>query len=251
MVLDFIDRPVTVNYSVYPDRPIVGGFLHDTESLGPLRVDQSLGSWHWLIDRDGTIYCDVSEENAAWGVFATGHTSESIAKTRWYPPWLFRCPDSGVSDANYSGIHIEVVSHQQYRDQGVPFTDAQYESLALLIPDIHSRHSSIPWTGHGQVQTDRSDPVGLDWTRAGFGPFEMNWGYPWLGSPPEDDEEAMLTPDERDALQMLRDLSWNRESIERAVNRVGRAREIGQTVLHTKRVPATIKPLAAEMAAWD
>src|SRR4051812_5955174 len=84
VMFDFIDRDVTAHYSVYPNRPITGIVIHDSESAGPLRVDQSQGSWHWLIEHneDGTLYCDVSEEHAAWGVFATGHSAASIAKTK-------------------------------------------------------------------------------------------------------------------------------------------------------------------------
>jgi hypothetical protein len=165
VTLTFIDRDVTANYSVYPNRPVTGIFIHDSESAGPLRVDQSQGSWHWLIehDEDGTLYCDVSEEHAAWGVFATGQSAESIAKTKWRPPWLVRCPDDGVSDANYCGIHIELVSYQGYRDAGIPYTRGQYVTLVDLVRDIFSRHGELPIVGHVQVQTDRSDPVQFNW----------------------------------------------------------------------------------------
>jgi outer membrane murein-binding lipoprotein Lpp len=165
MTLTFIDRPVTAHYSVYPNRPITGIVLHDSESAGPLRVDQSQGSWHWLIDHDedGTLYCDVSEAHAAWGVFATGHSAESLAKTKWRPPWLVRCPDDSVSDANYCAIHIEMVSYQGYRDAGIPYTRGQYMTLAALIRDIFARRGVLPIVGHGQVQTDRSDPVQFNW----------------------------------------------------------------------------------------
>jgi hypothetical protein len=165
VTLTYIDRPVEMHYSVYPNRPVTGIVIHDSESSGPLRVDQSQGSWHWLIDHDeeGTLYCDVSEEHAAWGVFATGHSAESLAKTKWRPPWLVRCPDDGVSDANYCAIHIELVSYQGYRDAGTPYTRGQYVTLAALIRDIFSRHGVLPIVGHGQVQTDRSDPVQFNW----------------------------------------------------------------------------------------
>jgi hypothetical protein len=165
MTLAFIDRDVTAHYSIYPNRPVTGIVIHDSESAGALRVDQSQGSWQWLIDHDedGTLYCDVSEEHAAWGVFATGHSAESIAKTKWRPPWLVRCPDDGVSDANYCAIHIELVSYQGYRDAGIPYTRGQYVTLVALIRDIFSRHGVLPIVGHGQVQTDRSDPVQFNW----------------------------------------------------------------------------------------
>jgi hypothetical protein len=170
MTLTYIDRPVTMHYSVYPHRPVTGIVIHDSESAGPLRVDQSQGSWQWLIDHDedGTLYCDVSEEHAAWGVFATGQSAESIAKTKWRPPWLVRCPDDGVSDANYCAIHIELVSYQGYRDAGIPYTPGQYVTLRALLSDLYERYGELPIVFHRDVQTDRGDPVRFDAERAGL-----------------------------------------------------------------------------------
>lgn len=170
-----IDRLVSVNYSTAPNRPIVGLVLHDTESGGPLTVAQSLGSWHWLIDRDGTCYSDVSEQNIAWHVRACD---------RWRPQWMIAAPKQQFSDANYSCLGIELVSNLAYRQAGVPFTDDQYASLKDLLHNLFQRYGSLPTVGHGQLQLDRSDPVDFDWTRAGFGPFEGGWGYRWQESAP-------------------------------------------------------------------
>jgi hypothetical protein len=214
MTLTYIDRPVTVNYSVYPNRPVTGIVIHDSESAGPLRVDQSQGSWHWLIahDEDGTLYCDVSEEHAAWGVFATGHSAESIAKTKWRPPWLVRCPDDGVSDANYCAIHIELVSYQGYRDAGIPYTRGQYVTLVDLIRDIFSRHGILPIVGHVQVQTDRSDPVQFNWEAF----------YRLLAeTAEEDDDMAKLSDDQRAILEKMAGLNANSGSIDSWVSELG------------------------------
>jgi hypothetical protein len=214
MTLTFIDRPVTAHYSVYPHRPVTGIFLHNTESAGPLRVDQSQGSWQWLIDHDedGTLYCDVSEEHAAWGVFATGHSAESIAKTKWRPPWLVRCPDDGVSDANYCAIHIELVSYQGYRDAGIPYTRGQYVTLVDLIRDIFSRHGVLPIVGHGQVQTDRSDPVQFNWDAFHRLLAETS---------EEDDDMAKLSDDQRAILEKMAGLNANSGSIDSWVSELG------------------------------
>ena len=63
---------------------------------------------------------------------------------------------------------------------------------------------------------------------------------------PEEDEMA-LTQEEREALEMLRALSWNRGSIELAIGKLGRAAEIGRTIKATKKIPRAIKPLAEEL----
>jgi hypothetical protein len=243
MALDFIDRPVD---SIVPlpytrpafARPRKGIVLHHTGVSFDPTVRRE-GSWAWLVGKN-TLYRDVFEDDIAHHVAATD---------RWLPPWVEPSPYA-VSDVNWCTIGVEITYAPQNGE--VP-NDFQYTTLRALLADIFERYGVLPVVGHGQLQLDKwpTEPHGLDWARLGFGPFETNWGYPWLGTPPEDDEEAMLTPDERDALQMLRDLSWNRASIETAINRVGRAREVGQTILRTKRVPAIIKPLAAEMASWD
>lgn len=218
MTLTYIDRPVTTHYSVYANRPITGIVLHNTESAGPLRVDQSQGSWQWLIDHDedGTLYCDVSEEHAAWGVFATGQSAESIAKTKWRPPWLVRCPDDGVSDANYCGIHIELVSYQGYRDAGIPYTSGQYTTLRALLSDLYERYGALPIVFHRDVQTDRGDPVQLDAERAGLA-RDTSDGYFFRA---ETDDMA-LTDDQRAILEKMAGLNANSGSIESWLNEIG------------------------------
>jgi hypothetical protein len=219
MTLTYIDRPVTINYSVYPNRPVTGIVIHDSESAGPLRVDQSQGSWHWLIehDEDSTLYCDVSEEHAAWGVFATGHSAESIAKTKWRPPWLVRCPDGGVSDANYCAIHIELVSYQGYRDAGIPYTDGQYATLRALLSDLYGRCGELPIVFHRDVQTDRGDPVQFDAERAGLVRDTGN-GYFFRA---ETDDMAKLSEDQRAILDKMTRLNANSGSIDSWLSELG------------------------------
>jgi hypothetical protein len=218
MTLTYIDRPVTMHYSVYPNRPVKGIVLHNTESAGPLRVDQSQGSWQWLIDHDedGTLYCDVSEEHAAWGVFATGHSAASIAKTKWRPPWLVRCPDDGVSDANYCAIHIELVSYQGYRDAGVPYTSGQYATLRALLSDLYERYGELPIVFHRDVQTDRGDPVQFDAERAGL---VRNTSDGYIFRAKEDD--MALTEDQRIILSRMAELNANSGSIDAWMSEIG------------------------------
>lgn len=186
--MDYISRPYT-HSTVYKKRPIVGVVWHDTEGTTPLTTFQSGGSWHWLIDRDGTLYRDVVEGRAAWHVQATGHTAESVALTRWRPPWLIVCPDGRVSDANYCCIGIEMVSAAVFRAQGVPFTEAQYATARVLTVDIEERYGRLWHVGHGLLQTDRTDPVQYDWARAGMVWSDDGYGYRYT---PEENPMAIL-----------------------------------------------------------
>jgi hypothetical protein len=160
-MLSFRDRDVPLNASTQVSggrRPIKAVVLHDTEGSSPIEARRG-ASWHWLIDRDGTIYRDVSEENCAHHVASTDE---------WRPPWVVPSPVP-VSDVNFCAIGIELVSNQDFRNAGEPYTQAQYDSLRALAQDIESRHGPLPWVGHGQLQLDRTDPVAFDWARAGFG----------------------------------------------------------------------------------
>lgn len=203
----FIDRHVNLHFTRYPGRPIVGGVLHDTEGATSLTVAQSLGSWHWLIGRDGLLYRDVAESHAAWHVYATGHSADSLAHTRWRPPWLIVCPDGGVSDTNYCTVGIELVSDATARVAGEPYTDAQYATLRALVTDIEAQHGALPWVGHGELQTDRTDPVQFDWERAGFGP-RGPMGRAFIAGAPAAGEPTMptLTPAE---LVQVAQLVWD------------------------------------------
>jgi hypothetical protein len=158
MALEFVDRPA-VHSTWYPDRPIRGVTLHDTEGSSDLTTHQSAGGWHWLVGRAGTIYRDCSESQAAWHV---------LKADRWRPGWLVPSPDGLVSDANYCTIGIEITSGPLHRAAGEPYTDAQYGALRALLADIYQRHGQLPVVFHGDLQSDRSDPVQFDPVRAGL-----------------------------------------------------------------------------------
>lgn len=134
-------------------RPVSGVVLHSTETDGYVEP-HAAGSWHYLIDRDGTCYRFVDEADVAWHVRACD---------RWWPAWLPRSSPWAVSPANAHTVGVELVSSQRWRNQGRPYTQQQYRTLQALLLDLRSRYGGLPVVGHGHVQADRSDPVWLDW----------------------------------------------------------------------------------------
>jgi hypothetical protein len=134
-------------------RPISGVVLHDTEADAYVEPHAE-GSWHYEVDRQGTVYRFVDEADVAWHVRATD---------RWHPLWLPRSSPWEVSPANAHTVGIELVSSQKWRNQGRPYTAAQYRSLQALLLDLRTRYGGLPVVGHGHLQADRSDPVWLDW----------------------------------------------------------------------------------------
>ena len=134
-------------------RPVSGIVLHDTETDGPVECAPN-GSWHYQILRSGTVWRHVDEADVAWHVRACD---------RWWPAWLPRTSPWDVSPANAHTVGIELVSSQKWRDQGTPYTRAQYRALQELLLDLRSRYGGLPVVGHGHLQADRSDPAWLDW----------------------------------------------------------------------------------------
>ena len=139
-------------------RAVAGIFVHDTEapSADAFAAPHPDGSWHLEIDRQGRRHRFVADADVAWTVRACD---------RWHPYWLPDTRPWGASPANCWGLHVELTSNQKFRDQGRPYTDAQYAELRRVVADWRALYGPLPVVGHGMVQADRTDPVYLDWGR--------------------------------------------------------------------------------------
>jgi len=122
-------------------------------ALHVLQTENSGGpvSSHYLIGDDGHLYQLVSEQSRAW------HAGGS----RW----------AGISDLNSYSIGIELDNNGHE-----PFSEAQLQSLLVLLEDIVERNGIQPHlvVGHGDIApTKKDDPsVLFPWRRlaeAGFG----------------------------------------------------------------------------------
>jgi N-acetyl-anhydromuramyl-L-alanine amidase AmpD len=102
-------------------------------------------SAHYIIDFNGTMWRIVPEDKKAW------HAGVSRMPD----------PDDGREAVNDFSIGIELIGTED-----TDFTEAQYQSLALLTEDILSRHDILYIYGHCDIAPGRkSDPWGLDWPR--------------------------------------------------------------------------------------
>jgi AmpD protein len=99
-------------------------------------------SSHFLIRRDGEVIQYVPCELRAW------HAGASSWKGRE------RCNDFSV------GIELEGTDE-------VPFTDAQYESLAQLTRALFDRYGRLELVGHSDIAPGRKTDPGahFDWAR--------------------------------------------------------------------------------------
>lgn len=126
-------------------------------------------SIHYIVDRDGTVYCYVPEDRAAW------HAGKGT----------FANDEKYTDKMNYYAIGIEVIAigskddMTQYMSSAeydaldpslIGFTDAQYAALYSLVNDICVRHD-IPMDpehviGHETYSPSKTDPGELfDWER--------------------------------------------------------------------------------------
>lgn len=193
-------------------RRIAGVVLHDTETDRAV-PPHSQGSWHYEIDRDGTILAYVDEADVAWHVRATDE---------WHPAWLPKSQPFNASAANCHTVGIELVSSANLRDpgddqlDGGPYTEAQYAALHALLADLYDRLGVLPIVSHGALQLDRTDPVAFDYARAG-----LVWAgdrYLYEGTPEVD-------PADKAILDVMHGLHADANSVAGWINEIGALRE--------------------------
>jgi N-acetylmuramoyl-L-alanine amidase len=105
-------------------------------------------SAHYLVDRDGKVYQLVPEERAAWHA--------GICRFQGLP-----------TNMNGRSVGIEIAN---LGDGVEPYTEAQYQALELLVPEVARRHG-VPLehlVGHKDVayppgrKTDPSDNFDME-----------------------------------------------------------------------------------------
>lgn len=126
-------------------------------------------SIHYIIDRDGKIYCYMPESRAAWhaGVGTFGDDEKYTNSMNKYSVGIELVAIGSAKDmAQY--LHPE--EYIAIDKELIGFTDEQYESLTLLVKDICERNN-IEFTrknviGHEEYNPEKSDPGELfDWSR--------------------------------------------------------------------------------------
>ena len=126
-------------------------------------------SIHYILDRDGEIFCYIPEDRSAW------HAG--------YGTWLDDEKYTNKMNKYSIGIEVMAIGSQQdmsgylhdweYKkldDSLKGYTEAQYEALAALVKDICERNN-IPLDrehviGHEEYSPKKKDPGQLfDWSR--------------------------------------------------------------------------------------
>lgn len=147
---------------------IEGIVLHATEdggdetlSLRWLRSPKSRVSCHLLVSRAGRVTRLVGDRQRAW------HAGLS----NWH----------GTSDVNSITLGIEIAN----RNNGEPYTDAQYDRVAEIVAHYCGQGLSLDEVvSHQQIAEGRkTDPLGWDWDRFRAAVVQRLWKPVPLPSP--------------------------------------------------------------------
>lgn len=126
-------------------------------------------SIHYIIDREGTIYCYVPEDRSAWHA-GKGTWLEDEKYTNNMNRYSIGIELVGMGSAEDMAIYLHDWEYDRLDDSLKGFTDAQYGSLKLLVEDICQRNN-IPMDrqhviGHQEYAPHKNDPGQLfDWSR--------------------------------------------------------------------------------------
>ncbi len=126
-------------------------------------------SIHYIIDRDGEAYCYIPESRSAWhsGVGEFAGDEKYTNKMNKYSVGI---EIVAIGSENDMAQYLEAHEYAEIDMSLVGFTDAQYNTLRKLVPDICERNN-IPFDrqhiiGHTEYNPDKSDPGELfDWNR--------------------------------------------------------------------------------------
>lgn len=155
--------------------------LHFTSAVvlskeDPYNVDMVRGifvdggvSIHYIIDRDGTVYCYVPETRAAWHA-GKGAFAEDERLTNAMNKYSIGIELIAIGSKSDMAQYLTGAEYESLDASLIGFTDAQYASLSALVADICARND-IAFDrdyviGHEEYSPAKSDPGELfDWDR--------------------------------------------------------------------------------------
>ena len=126
-------------------------------------------SIHYLIDREGGIYCYMPETRAAWHA-GKGTFADDERLTDKMNKYSVGIELLAIGSENDMAQYLSKGEYRSLDKSLIGYTDAQYESLSRLVKDICERNS-IPFDrdhiiGHEEYNLQKSDPGELfDWDR--------------------------------------------------------------------------------------
>ena len=126
-------------------------------------------SIHYLVDRDGTIYCYVPENRSAWHAGVGEWLGEEKYKNN-LNRYSIGIELMAIGSQKDMSLYLTEAEYNALDPAFIGYTDEQYEALSALVADICQRHN-IPLDrdhviGHEEFSPNKNDPGELfDWSR--------------------------------------------------------------------------------------
>lgn len=140
---------------------------YDYDLVRGIFVENRLGI-HYIIDRDGTVYCFLPESRSAW------HAGKGSFGDEKYTDNMNRHSIGielmAIGSQEDMSIYLHPEEYDRLNEELIGFTDAQYEALGRLVQDICQRHEIAVdrqhIIGHQEYNPSKNDPGELfDWAR--------------------------------------------------------------------------------------
>ena len=126
-------------------------------------------SIHYIVDRDGTVYCYVPEDRRAWHA-GVGTWLEDEKYTNKMNKYAIGIEVVAIGSAEDMAPYMTKKEYNKLDKSLIGFTEAQYEALRLLVADVCQRNQ-IPLDrahviGHQEFSPKKTDPGELfDWSK--------------------------------------------------------------------------------------
>lgn len=126
-------------------------------------------SIHYIIGRDGTVYCYVPEDRTAWHA-GKGEWLGDEKFTNKMNLYSIGIELVGMGSQKDMSLYLTKTEYKKLDKELLGFTDAQYDALKALVEDICQRND-IPMDrehiiGHEEYNPKKNDPGELfDWSR--------------------------------------------------------------------------------------
>lgn len=126
-------------------------------------------SIHYILDRDGKVYCYVPEDRAAWHA-GKGTWLDDEKYTNKMNLYSIGIEVVGIGSQQDMSLYLSKAAYNALPKEYLGFTDAQYDSLKLLVEDICYRNGIAldrqHIIGHQEFSPKKNDPGQLfDWSR--------------------------------------------------------------------------------------
>ena len=126
-------------------------------------------SVHYIVDRDGKAYCYIPESRSAWHA-GVGTFADNEKYTNKMNKYSVGIEVVAIGSRNDMSQYLSESEYKAIPEELAGFTDAQYDTLKKLVPDICERNGisfdKDHVIGHEQYNKNKTDPGELfDWDR--------------------------------------------------------------------------------------